>query len=355
MVAVELRYEVYKYALITDCVQPGIADSYHKQQSPRTYCDYYCVPAVHILRLSKQVNNEGTVFLYAYNTFSTCYRPTGYQIAEILEEVVKLPTTDEWDDKPLPSDSSANLWIRHRAAVAQVVSSIHDPDCTEVPKWLTGPYPCEDYEWDPWAYNPNFHVYGVYLVALLRRIGVANALRIERIELTLGSLQNALDILPLFSEILRQHVKGLQLLVVGKSLLYFCVIFQGYWKSIDFDCIDDYGSDLEVEERNEYRDRLVVAFFYSLSWLAEDNPKLKAIQLFACSDGMQAMANAVIEKKRSGVRVDLTQKWRTLVQEAKERILATMKVADASLMEYPVETYIHRPNWERFYKNKAIP
>lgn len=66
--------------------------------------------------------------------------------------------------------------------------------------------------------EPVDEAYGFYLVAFLRKIGAANASHIERIELTLGSLSNAADILPLFAEILKQHMKGLQRLAIARSL-----------------------------------------------------------------------------------------------------------------------------------------
>lgn len=219
----ELRQMVYKLALVSECVQPGIPDSSHKRRYPESYIDYESISAVTLLCTSKQVYYEANIFLYSHNMFTTLYRPSAQQIHDILELLA--------DERGLPkrgwsSDWVARQWTACHDIVAQAVSTIPDPDTSKLAVWLFGDFAPGAVsrwdEWDPWALKPVLgdDPYGFYLVAFLRQIGPSNAAKIQSVELTLDSLPNAANILPLFTEILKQHVKGLQELVIGGSTAF---------------------------------------------------------------------------------------------------------------------------------------
>lgn len=59
---------------------------------------------------------------------------------------------------------------------------------------------------------------GFYLAAFLRKISPSNAAHIVSVELKLESRHAAADILPLFAEILGQHVKGLRRIITRELL-----------------------------------------------------------------------------------------------------------------------------------------
>lgn len=108
---------------------------------------------------------------------------------------------------------------------------------------------------------------------------------------------------------------------------------------------------MEFDKRNQYQETKAIALSLELRNLARDLPQLKAIGLVSCSHEMQAMANSVLENKRTGVPIDLTHKWRVLLEEAKVRILAVPEIANESCMGYRVEPYVYLPNWVRSCRN----
>ena len=206
----ELRQMVYKFALISQSTQPGIAKSFQRSWDFEYPIEYEAISAVTLLCTCKQVYHEANALLYSHNTFTTFYRPNGSHIPDILH----VPTDDD----------VFNPWTACEDAVAQAVSTIHDLDTSKLPAWLFGDF-MPGAVWrcaggDPWALKPvpGYHTYGFYIVGFLRKIGPSNAAKICELELTFGSLRNAADILPVYSEILKQHIKGLRKLVIGRLI-----------------------------------------------------------------------------------------------------------------------------------------
>ncbi|KAL8645952.1 MAG: hypothetical protein Q9226_007067 [Calogaya cf. arnoldii] len=346
----ELHQTIYELALISDCIQPGLADSFQRSRYPEMLVDYESIPAVTLLCTCKQIYHEANVVLYSHNTFTTFYRPTWQQTENLLQDLAeeKGVALQDWT-----TDWAARQWKACHDVVTQAVSTVHEPDASKLPVWLFGDFapgavPKYKYhDWDPWALKPSLgydHPCGFYITGFLRKIGPSNAAKIQRLELTLGSLPNAADFLPLFTHILTQHVKGLRKLVIGR--LNALPSLYDY-----FDCINDYGSEMEFDERNEYQAAHAIAFFTELRTLVKHLPHLQQIDTFGCADEMGKMANAVLEEKRTGVEVDLEKKWATLFEEAKTRLLAIPAIANASCAGYRVEEYIYLPNWQKNYRN----
>lgn len=108
---------------------------------------------------------------------------------------------------------------------------------------------------------------------------------------------------------------------------------------------------MEFDERNEYQAIHAIAFFSELRTLVKQLPRLQEIEMFSCADEMRAMANAVLNEKRTGVRVDLEKKWATLFEEAAVRLLAIPEISNGSCIGYRAEEYIYLPNWQRSDRN----
>ena len=83
----ELRQMVYELALTSECIQPGLADSFLRSRHPGMFVDYESIPAVSLLCTCKQIWQEANVVLYAHNTFTTFYRPTGEQSYNLLKDL----------------------------------------------------------------------------------------------------------------------------------------------------------------------------------------------------------------------------------------------------------------------------
>ncbi|KAL8829853.1 MAG: hypothetical protein Q9170_005994 [Blastenia crenularia] len=320
----EIRHEVYKYALISNHIQPAVADSFYAQRHQDSAIEHETVIAVNLVRVSKQIYDEAIDVLYSRNCFTTLYRPSNEQIWDVIEVL---------SGKRDGGSTLSYAWTPLHASVSTAVSSIYDVDCTSLPKWLFGSFApgflSTDWKWDPWQRMTYEGYDGFYLVVFLRMVGAHNAARITELELSLDSLPNAAGILPLFAEIIRQHMKGLRKIV------------------IDFDLVNDYGSYMEFDERNEYQAEHAIDLFSGLRTLLRDLPWLNEIEMSSCAEEMQSMADAILEEKLTGVSVDLAGKWSILFEEAKESILAIPEIANEPCTGYRVEPYIYLPNWYR--------
>ena len=215
----ELRQMVYKFALISECTQPRIANNFQRGWGPESYINYEPISAVTLLCTCRQVYHEANALLYSHNTFNTFCRPDGQQIWDILDLLA-----GEKGKQTLSNGWLVTRWTACEDAVAQAVSTIHDPDISKLPAWLFGGFMpgavprCA--EWDPWVLKPvpGYDTNGFYIAGFLRKIGPSSAAKIHNLELTFSSLPNAADSLPLFSEILKQHIKGLRKLVIGRLI-----------------------------------------------------------------------------------------------------------------------------------------
>ncbi|KAI4266962.1 MAG: hypothetical protein L6R38_008456 [Xanthoria sp. 2 TBL-2021] len=109
----ELRQMVYELALVSECIQPRIADSFQKSRYPELYIDYESISAVTLLCTSKQIYYEANIFLYSHNMFTTLYRPSGRQIYDILEVLA--------DEKGLPKQGWSSDWIARQGPLAMIL------------------------------------------------------------------------------------------------------------------------------------------------------------------------------------------------------------------------------------------
>ncbi|KAI4099491.1 MAG: hypothetical protein LQ339_005918 [Xanthoria mediterranea] len=284
----ELRQMVYKFALISECTQPRIANSFQR--------------------------GWANALLYSHNTFNTFCRPDAQQIWDILDLLA-----GEKGKQTLSNGWLVTRWTACEDAVAQSVSTIHDPDTSKLPAWLFGEFMpgavprCAEWDlWDPWALKPvpGYDTYGFYIAGFLRKIGPSNAAKIHNLELTFSSLPNAADSLPLFSEILKQHIKGLRKLV------------------IDLDCINEWGFTMEFDERNECQAHHAIALFNELRILVKHLPHLQQIKILSIAIEIREIASAVLNEKRTGVAVDLRKKWAKLREEAAVHLLANPEIVN---------------------------
>ncbi|KAL8700835.1 MAG: hypothetical protein Q9224_000783 [Gallowayella concinna] len=230
----------------------------------------------------------------------------------VAQDLTKFSFNGKWG-----TGWTVNHWNACREIAARIVSSMFDPDPSKLPEWLIGEsspsYSKEDDDRDPWVLGTDFEEpCGLYLVTLFRTMGVSNVHRITYIELTLGSFPGAADIFPLFAEILRQHVKRLSCLVVGRSLFVLFNCDTGSKLSdtcfTDFDSINDFGSTMEFDSRRNFQAYLALNFFSELRNLIKDLPNLEDIQMDGCDDEMEDMVKTLLEEKCTGVTFDLKQK-----------------------------------------------
>ncbi len=236
----ELRYMVYKYALISPCAQPGIADIFQKpeyfhsleddEDIPDRYIYHESIPAATVLWTSKQVYSEANSLLYSHNTFTTFFRPKGRQIDEVLDALAEARgqsgcpcSTGDW---------VARAWVDYHEVLAQGISQINSPDLANLPYWLFGDFApstvSRSDHWDSWSFDPVLGPYGFFFAAFLRKIGRSNTAMIKSVELTLDTLLSGAGILPFFTEILKQHVKGLRALVIVMSLPVHRVLVKAF-------------------------------------------------------------------------------------------------------------------------------
>lgn len=226
----EIRREIYKNLLITSCTQPGVPRKTRfgsKNKGPQH--DEF--PCVQILRISKTINAEATTILYAYNTFTTVFVKGNDQLYDMLEAYVGplMEFPPGWNPH----------WDAAMSGVIDAVAKIFEPDTQKLPVWLFGSRDTEDrtlQDTIKWVNSPSY-MYREYsddydeggafdFPAFLRQIGRSNAAIIRKVQLTFTDLPRAADHLPLYAEILKQHVTSLQKLTIGEMshILSHCVI-----------------------------------------------------------------------------------------------------------------------------------
>lgn len=217
----EVRRMIYKNLLITSCTQPGVPRKLRfdsKDNGPQ----HDELPCIQILRASKTINIEATTILYAYNTFTTLFVKGNDQIYDFLEA---------YGGPPMDFPPGWNpYWDAAMSGVVYAVARIFEPDIQKLPVWLFGSTDTEDrilQDTENWVnnssykdseYSCDFYEGGAFdFPRFLRQIGPSNAAEIRNVQLTFGDLPRAADHLPLYAEILTQHVTSLQKLIIGET------------------------------------------------------------------------------------------------------------------------------------------
>ncbi len=214
-IAQEIQRIIYNSMLVTGCTQPGV---------PR-YSRYECseteqgqqrdeFPSVQILRVSKVVNAEATTILYSYNLFTALFFEGNDQLWDVMESF---------------GATSENFNPTFMSELVDAVGHMFEPDTQKLPGWLFGSKDIQDrtlQDTKNWVNNSSYmrgeysdnHDYGegFDFSRFIRQIGPSNAAKIKKVQLIFGDLPRSADHLPLYAEILKQHVAGLEELRIGK-------------------------------------------------------------------------------------------------------------------------------------------
>lgn len=174
--------------------------------------DDLSVPTPELLRVSKQVNLEARDILYACNAFTTRNFPK----ASLCDPRQEGKRVRQW----------ANALGECHSAITEAVSTIFTVEQEKVSLWLMPKWDEPDpvlkltrlfCQTDHYAGNDELCIDGLPFIGFLRTIGSSNALQISTIELRIGDMPEAVDLLALYVEILKQHMTGLKIVVIGKS------------------------------------------------------------------------------------------------------------------------------------------
>lgn len=78
---------------------------------------------------------------------------------------------------------------------------------------------------------------------------------------------------------------------------------------LDFDLINDYGSEMEWEEREEHSLESDERLFTRLRQLLKDLPNLKDLAFTWCDDMYNEMGRALLKAENIGKEFDIRQMW----------------------------------------------
>ncbi|KAL8906153.1 MAG: hypothetical protein Q9207_002186 [Kuettlingeria erythrocarpa] len=298
----ELRRFVYKYALIAPAIQQGEEPNDSDPGPVLVFRrDLSYVPAPALVRVSKQVNLEATDILYACNTFTTRHLP-----------MAKLRDPRQGEKRIRPwVDRSGNC----HPVIIDAVSKVFELDKKSVSRWLALKRPrsnqLHDFAKLLHMTPGNIRFEGLVLTGFLRAIGHLNARMITRIELHIGLIAEAVDILVVYAEVLKQHMTGLQNVVIV-NIADFGDFYSIY--RFEDEATAQYGVKGYV-----YQATNMMPLFYVLESLIKELPQLRQLELRDCSPEMEAMAAALMDAKRESIPLDVPQQWSMLLREAKER------------------------------------
>ncbi|KAL8916474.1 MAG: hypothetical protein Q9208_008506 [Pyrenodesmia sp. 3 TL-2023] len=298
----KLRHYIYKYALIA---APAEADESTRCSRPRILKEVDQVPTPSLLRVSKQINLEASPILYACNTFSTCNLP---------EATLRDPRSEGKQVWQWTNDSG-----ECHPVIVEAVSTIFNEGQGKIGRWLAPKLEGSDQVLEFTDLRrcagrrrgiDELLIEGLPLTSFLRTIGASNTLQITRIELAIGDIPEAVDLLVLYAEIFKQHMIGVKNIVIDFGCEYNIWRLQGGEDNFDFDT-----------EGWVYQATHMMPLFYVLQGLIQQLPRLRLLKLdpTGCSSEMIAMIAALMDEKRKSVLLDVWQKWSDLLEEARKR------------------------------------
>ena len=88
----------------------------------------------------------------------------------------------------------------------------------------------------------------------------------------------------------------------------------------DFDCVNDYGSDLSSDGPEEYSRNAVENLFGQLRQLLKDIHSLQTLAFSWCDDMLNEMGHALVKVERSGEEFNIRSMWDRLHQEAEQKV-----------------------------------
>ncbi|MCJ1369004.1 hypothetical protein MMC20_000211 [Loxospora ochrophaea] len=311
LTAIEVRMMIYECLLVTTCTQPNISEDVMGYQPEH---DFYYAPQAQILRVSKQVYTEAFWLLYRRNTFTTTKtlcRGEAKTLYSARRRVLETPK--EIDEIP-------GLWDLFKQT-NNTVAQMHE----KIDNWKNGDM---DTAVDPWAgrmeyasadicslLSPNTRI-PIYDFSRLSRdwpvsrcldlavfictIGLEKARTITRLQLTFGGPGDARGFMPWYSELIRQAMPRLRLLILDWAA--FISRTKTYHVT----------NDTPEAKRKDWNDSVTV--FLKYLWdLVHALPDLKELKIRNCVREMKIMRDTLMDEKRNGTpRSDPVALWETL-------------------------------------------
>lgn len=227
---------------------------HHDPWELRRYPHRVEVPSAQLLQVSKAIRDEATPILYSGNVFTTASISDSEwdHVFDMFLGQFEGPRTETPSDDGIGEAQVRDMWVAAHSDLVRDIGKISDADIAALPTWLFtiwGDWPIIDLEV---VYRPGL---GCQYPAFLRQIGQKNTAMIEKVEILFGDLIRGADYFPIYAEILRQYFPKLRLVLVGKLLvtsLLPWVNTNRLLALVDFNCINNYGSDRNWNTSNEY-------------------------------------------------------------------------------------------------------
>ena len=219
----EIRDIVYEELLVTSCTQPGVPKKSLNSQ-------FYAAPFARVLEASRTIYTEAIGILYAHNIFSTLNIRANDNIVCFLDKsFIGKPSTRGYSAGHTIEPDWSKIWENCHQAVSDDVAKIYDEDARNLPEWLFGELSDADFQREIINANGRAHLRHVWhyglggdqidLPPFLRQIGPLNAARIESIQICFRDLERTRCQFPFFAEVLKQHVRSLKKLKIGKTVV----------------------------------------------------------------------------------------------------------------------------------------
>ena len=252
---------IYKELLVTPSLPPFVGNQIQGPNGSKTF-------NASILEASKQINEEATKVLYGGNTFRTLY----YDARTFTDfgEHIQGGSTPHLEAKL--EELKENLgypWFTD--SLYDDIASLFD----------------EDFELEYWLSDLTFPRF-------LRAIGPDNTALIKSFRFDLGSLPTARDRLPIYTEIVRQHMPNLEELTLSFANIgdYGSASKPGSYT------YEEYGTDLTWHEREDLTTSFLECTFAFLYCLLAHVPSLTQLEIHGGGEYLDAMAQVLVSCKR---------------------------------------------------------
>lgn len=182
------------------------------------------VPAVHLLRTSRIINEEASLILYSRSIFVVRNHIQRPSQKELMRDLSLFFGAAQFEKKP---SGVVELGQRFCQKLISDVARAFEPKRGQLPLWLFGGYytQCEPVPGRiaegvfPSSLGP---FPGYIFPAFLREIGPSNTAKIKELEFVFPHLSRACQDFPIYAEIVRQHIRGLKKLTIRKFQVHTC-------------------------------------------------------------------------------------------------------------------------------------
>lgn len=210
-------YELVLIAPFPSSRSPALAREHHRRIRKRTRGKYRVCPAVDLLRTSKVINEEAALILYSQSLF-VAINHTPHP-APIEKKDLSLTFAAAKFEKI--SSGAVELDQRFRQKLIGYVARIFKPNREQLPLWLFGGYyirrePAAGRRGDAGFSGGLGPFPGFMFPAFLRQIGPSNTANIKNLEFGFSHFSRACYDFPLYAEIVRQYIFGLNKLSIRK-------------------------------------------------------------------------------------------------------------------------------------------